>query len=270
MSIRADLAYSTGIGSVRLELTGPVSVTRVENTDGLPVSLFGDDGGGGDYNGGWLPDGAYTLTATPYSGQSGRGDAFPGLMVTFTVTGSIDPDASPVTGFTLVDARDRAPDPDLGPIADGATVDVAAADGRVGIRADVANAGLVRSVRLELTGPVSASRLENAPAPYALFGDDGQGDYRPARLAAGAYRLKATPYGGRDGGGSGAARARGVVHDPVCAADRDGRGGCRTSVRRGRGVVHGDAGQDGGEDAAGGRDGGGGAATRCPACRRGR
>ena len=87
-------------------------------------------------------------------------------------------------------------------IADGAAVDVSAVDGQVNIRADVVNSERVRSMRLELTGPVSASRLENGPAPYALFGDSGRGDYYAERLAAGAYRLQATPYGGRDGGGA--------------------------------------------------------------------
>ncbi len=326
VSIRADLADFKGIGSVRLELTGRMAVTRVEHTDGLPLSLFADDGGR-DYNAGWLADGAYTLTATPYSGQRAEGDAFETLtvsftvtgnpespvkgfmlvdarggapepdlgliadgatldlagvdgrvnvravmaaptpdvgsvhfdlrgpysnsrtenaggpytlfgdrggdyyerellegsytlmaapyqgrgrrgrtyaprVVAFTVTGSRPADASLVTGFTLVDARGGAPDPDLGVIADGAAVDVSAVDGQVNIRADVVNSERVRSMRLELTGPVSASRLENGPAPYALFGDSGRGDYYAERLVAGAYRLQATPYSGRDGGGA--------------------------------------------------------------------
>ena len=43
-------------------------MTRTERAESqsVPVSLFGDDGGG-DYNAGWLADGAYTLKATPYS-----------------------------------------------------------------------------------------------------------------------------------------------------------------------------------------------------------
>ena len=59
----------------------------------------------------WLPNGAYTLTATPYSGRDARGQAFPGLTVAFTVTGGLAADAPVVTGFTLVDARGGPPDP---------------------------------------------------------------------------------------------------------------------------------------------------------------
>ena len=197
VSIRTDLAYFTDMGSVRVELTGPVSVTRVEHTDDFLVSLFGDDGGG-DYEAGWLPDGAYAITATPYSEQDAGGEAFPELTVAFTVTGSPEP---PVTGFTLVDARGGAPDPDLGPIEDGGTVDVSAVGGEVSIRADVARAELVGRVHLELTGPVSVSKTEQGPAPFALFGDDLAGDYHAGWLLNGAYRLRATPYLGQDGGG---------------------------------------------------------------------
>ena len=118
VSIRADLAYSSGIGSVRLELTGPVSVTRVEQA--APFSLFGNDRRG-DYYAGRLPDGAYTITATPYSGRDGQGEALPGLTVAFTVTGLTPP---AITGFTLIDASGDAAVSELGPVPDGGTVDV--------------------------------------------------------------------------------------------------------------------------------------------------
>ena len=87
----------------------------------------------------------------------------------------------PVSGFTLVDARGAAPDPDLGPIEDGATVDVGPADGQVSIRADLAYSSGIGSVRLELTGPVSVTRVEQA-APFSLFGNDRRGDYYAGRL----------------------------------------------------------------------------------------
>ena len=208
VSIRADLAYFTGIGSVRVELTGPVSVTRVEHTDDFLVSLFGDDGGG-DYEAGWLPDGAYTLTATPFTGQRAKGHAFPGLTVSFTVTG-FDASVSKVAGFTLVDARGGAPDPDVGPIADGATLDLSGVEGRVNVRAEMAaSAPDVGSLHFELRGPYSNSRTENAGGPYTLFGHD-DGDYSERELFDGSYTLTATPYRGADRSG-GADRPRTVA-----------------------------------------------------------
>ena len=99
--------------------------------------------------------------------------------MSFTLAG--DPGEWPVTGFTLVDARGGAPDPDLGPIADGATVDVSAVGGEINIRADV-DSDLIGRVRLELAGPMSVTRTEHDPAPFALFGDDLAGDYHAGRL----------------------------------------------------------------------------------------
>ena len=199
VNVRAEMASTQDVASVRFELRGPYSRSRTENA-GPPYTLFGD--AGGDYYERELLEGSYTLMAAPYQGRDRRGRAYAPRVVAFTVTGSRPADASLVTGFTLVDARGGAPDPDLGVIADGAAVDVSAVDGQVNIRADVVNSERVRSMRLELTGPVSASRLENGPAPYALFGDSGRGDYYAERLVAGAYRLQATPYGSRDGGGA--------------------------------------------------------------------
>ena len=135
-------------------------MSRVERGP-APFALFGDDLTG-DYYPGWLPNGAYTLAVWPYSGPNARGYVLRTRTVSFTVTGGPAADASPVTGFTLVDARDSTSAPDVGPIVDGGTVDVSAVDGEVGIRADmcVQKSSSV-SVRLELFGPVSASRLEN-------------------------------------------------------------------------------------------------------------
>ena len=159
VNVRAEITeWAREVASVHFELRGSYSHSRTENAGG-PFTLFGDNDG--DYVQRELLDGSYTLTATPYRGPDRSSGPNRPRSVAFTVTGGRAADASLVTGFTLVDARGGAPDPDLGPIADGATVDVSAVDGQVNIRADVVNAELVRSVRLELTGPVSASRLED-------------------------------------------------------------------------------------------------------------
>ena len=167
VGIRADIWNPAAAGSVRLALSGPVSATRVENTDSLPLALFGDDGGG-DYTVGWLPDGAYALTATPYAEPDASGDALPARTVTFTVTG-FDASASKVTGLMLVDARGAAPDPDLGLIVDGAAVHVSGVGGRVNVRAEMAaSAEDVGSVHLELSGQHSRAHGECGRAVHAI------------------------------------------------------------------------------------------------------
>ena len=126
-----------------------------------------------------LPAGTYRIVATPYAPEAAGGAAGTALTVDdFTLVYEV----SPVTGFTLVDAG-GAPDPDLGPIADGATVDVGPADGQVSIRADLADSTAVGSVRMALTGPVSVTRVENTEGfPISLFADDGRADYRAGWL----------------------------------------------------------------------------------------
>ena len=195
-AIRADVAEGGRVQSVRVELTGPVSVSRNENAP-APFALNGDNGEG-DYWGTELANGDYRVTATPYTKPDLRGSALVSLEVSFSVTGGYDPDVSPLTGFTLVNAQGGAPDEDVTAIADGATLDISSFDQNwFTIRADLAAGRRVQSVRLELTGPVSVSRNENGPPPFALHGDNLAGDYSGARLADGDYRITATPYRGR-------------------------------------------------------------------------
>ena len=211
VSIRADGADGAHVGSVALALTGPRKLTRTEDAGG-PYTLFGE--GAGDYHVGWLPNGAYTLTATPYTERGGRGAALPVRTVSFTVAGTDE--APAVTGFTLVDARGRKPDPDIGPVADAAVVDVWAYGGGVSIRADGADGAHVGSVVLALEGSRKITRPENAGGPYALFGD-WYGDYHEGWLPNGAYTLTATPYTAR--GGHGAALPARTVSFTVTGGD---------------------------------------------------
>ena len=67
--------------------------------------------------------------------------------------------------------------------------------GRLNIRADPVDPDEVASVRFELQGPVSLSRLTNE-APY-LLSDDAEGFLLPE----GDYRITVTPYSGPDGSG---------------------------------------------------------------------
>ncbi|WP_162558687.1 PKD domain-containing protein [Robertkochia solimangrovi] len=80
------------VGSVVMELSGPVNTSRVESV--APYALFGDNAG--NYTGQVLPVGNYTLIATPYSSSGGGGTAGTPLTINFSmteVTGLVAPDA---------------------------------------------------------------------------------------------------------------------------------------------------------------------------------
>ena len=119
------------------------------------------------------------MTATPYSQADGTGTAGTAFTAErFTLTEA----ASAVSGFTLVDARGGAPDPDLGVIADGGTLDVSAILADVNIRADAAVTDRVQSVRLQLDGdPVRSIGPRTSVDRSRLFGDV-DGNYRSGFL----------------------------------------------------------------------------------------
>lgn len=70
------------IESVYLELEGPVSQTRTENE--IPWSLYGDEPAG-NFAGGSLPEGTYTLKGTPYAGNGATGKSGPTFTLIFNV-----------------------------------------------------------------------------------------------------------------------------------------------------------------------------------------
>ncbi len=198
-SIRAELAEPGLAGSVRLELRGPIAVTRTANEE--PHLLFG--GIGDDVFGGTLPDGTYTLTARPFSELDGEGEALPSRSVSFTLADSVWPQTR-VSAFTLVDSQGGIPDPDIGPIGQDATLYVPDLEqGEYSIRVDLSDLTGVRSVRLRLSGPTTASRIEpNDGTPFTMFGDAPRnGDVWGQPFSAGLYQAEATPFSERDGGG---------------------------------------------------------------------
>lgn len=107
--------------------------------------------------------------------------------------------ATPTTGpsvssFTLVNADN---DQDLGPLANGAAIDLATLPTRnLNVRANT-SPSIVGSVRFTLDGAVA---VENA-APYALAGDSA-GNYAPWTPTLGSHTLTATPYSGSGASGS--------------------------------------------------------------------
>lgn len=104
--------------------------------------------------------------------------------------------AQSVTSFHLVDA---ATDADLGPIPDGATIDLASySTTTFNIRVST-NPFPVGSVVFDYNG--TPAYATESSAPYALFGDNA-GNYNAWTPSPGAYTLTATAFSGSGGAGS--------------------------------------------------------------------
>lgn len=169
-----------GAGSVVFELSGTQTGRYVENI--LPYALFGDNTG--DYTGKDLQPGTYTLTATPYSKNGGRGAKGTPFTVHFTV---VYP--AVVTRFTLVNA---ATGEDIQELKEGDVLDLSTLPSeKLNVRATTVP-GSVGSVRFTLGGHQVRQQTENL-LPYALFGDSAD-RYRPWTPEVGNYTLTAAPY----------------------------------------------------------------------------
>lgn len=93
-----------------------------------------------------------------------------------------------ITGFNLIQAN---VDRDLGSISNGETI--SSRTHKLSIRANTSS-GFKGEIRFKLTGANNHNYVDSNP-PYALFGDDGRGDYFfGSGLPRGSYTLEATPY----------------------------------------------------------------------------
>ncbi|WP_114778196.1 InlB B-repeat-containing protein [Botryobacter ruber] len=110
-------------------------------------------------------------------------------------------DEQQVTGFILIDSHTEQ---EVKPISNGDVISLASLpSSKVNIRA-VTSPASVGSVIFELSGTQSKTYTDRA-APYALHGDNGDGNYYYGNWnppATGSYTLKATPYSGSDGTGT--------------------------------------------------------------------
>lgn len=175
------------------------------NTDSATVSVMfflnnkrhADNGGpiftyfsekNGDYKPGAMTAGRYLLTATASSERNGGGVNGPTLQIEFFV---VRPDLEyKVNSFTLVDP---ATDQDLGPLENGAVIDVSQL---ANIRANVT--AETKSVMFFLN---NKRRADNG-APIFTYFPEKNGDYQPGLSTAGHYILKATPSSEYNGGGT--------------------------------------------------------------------
>ncbi|OKL39547.1 InlB B-repeat-containing protein [Pontibacter flavimaris] len=154
-----------------------------------------------------------TLTAMPDQGSVFSGWSGDATGTASTVTIPMDADKAvtanfinssglqQVTSFTLVNS---ATEKDIQAVVAGTTISLASLPTtKLNIRANTSPAS-VGSVKFELSGAQSLTYTDNG-APYALHGDDGNGNYYYGSWnppAVGTYTLKATPYSGSKGTGT--------------------------------------------------------------------
>lgn len=200
INIRANTTPNA-VGSVRLELSGAQTLSRVERV--VPYALFGDSNGNFLS---WSPKPksgeSYSLTGTPFTQGGANGQAGQALTIDFSFTrGPQNPPSNfEVLSFSLINAETNQPIRDYKVIRDGATIDLNTLPTKnISIRANT-NPGVVGSIVFNLRGAQSVNKTENF-IPYALFGDD-EGNYTPwqPRPQNGEkYVLTATPFN-REGG----------------------------------------------------------------------
>lgn len=184
---------TTEVGSIKISISGPLNFSRIENI--APYSLFGDSGG--EFGSRLFPEGEYQLTATPYTEADGQGFSGVGLTKFFKISSKGE-----ILGFEVASESEL----DFFQIFDGAEADDLR-DGPgpflfaepVTFRALTTPWG-IGSVKMEIEGPISSSRIENV-APYSLFGDGG-GIFITQLLPSGTYQLTATPFNGANGQGN--------------------------------------------------------------------
>ncbi|WP_342299205.1 T9SS type A sorting domain-containing protein [Hymenobacter segetis] len=183
LSVRANTTSARSISSVVFSLHGPTSQSQTELY--APYTLFGDNAAG-DYFGHTLALGRYeSLSAQPYSATGCAGTP---LEIAFSVIN--EPTTPGHITYTLVNANTGF---EFMALTDGATLNLATLPTRnLNIRANT-NPATVGRVEFELGGTQTWSQTEFL-VPYALFGDNGAGDYTDWTPAAGSYVLTATSY----------------------------------------------------------------------------
>ena len=191
------------VGSVVLELSGPISYSATENVE--PFTLFGDSNG--KFNGKVLPEGDYTLTATPYSETHEKGKKGIPLTIHFSI--EFDKDSFSLSSF--ISMKDAASEDNLETIFvfDKKTIDKKDINTNNVTFVGFPNTSAIKSVFMALQGPTdsfekfvtpSHTQIENI-APHAMFGDVG-GVFNGKALGVGMYRITATPYAGENATGN--------------------------------------------------------------------
>ena len=173
------------VGSVKFELlsrTGLTTITR--NT--YPYTRWSYSKG--NYSGSNLL-GEYQLTATPYSGVNGTGEAGVPLTIRFAV----EYENPRIEKFKLIDATLDQPASGYDPLVDGAILSLTSIPSYVNIEA-ITNPTRLGSVKLVLTKPSGIVMTVKRDLPlYTVWSRTGT-DYKGVKLGKGKYVLSVTPY----------------------------------------------------------------------------
>jgi hypothetical protein len=156
----------------------------------------------GDYQPGLTEPGHYVLEATPYSEKNGKGIKGETVIIEFDYY-RLDLDYY-IEGFTLVDPTT---DQDIGPLEDGATVDVSR---MANIRANAS--AHTNAVMFFLNNKRHA---DNGPPTFTYFAEKN-GDYQAGLTVTGHYVLKATPSSMKNGEGI-VGETKTIEFDVVCS-----------------------------------------------------
>jgi hypothetical protein len=180
----------------KITITAPHFFNIRANTDAKTKSVMfflnnkrrSDNGGpifsyfpekNGDYADGLMHQGVYVLEATPYSEKNGKGIKGETVVIEFEVLG---PDADyTIKSLALVDP---VTDQDIGPLVDGAVVDVSLA---ANIRAYTDSK--TKAVMFFLN---NKRRADNGAPVFSYF-PETNGDFAPGLTVTGHYVLEATP-----------------------------------------------------------------------------
>jgi hypothetical protein len=186
-------SYRTG--SVFLNLNGPIKYSRTENVE--PFTLFGDKDA--IFEGRILPDGIYTIKATPYSLSGRRG--LKGETVTLRFVIASFPEITLQEFAQLTNSRTAEVLAYLSPYEPN-LVDLTnnQSDPLTILAFSSISQEPVGSVVMSLKGPIEHRQIEHSN-PYALFGQDNNTVYNGRAMPDGSYIFRATPYTGQNASG---------------------------------------------------------------------
>jgi len=189
ISFRADVNEKFD-GSLYFELKGPKNHTYVDRVP--PYALFGDDGNGKYAHGGGLPLGNYTLTITPYAGQSADGKIGNPKTYKFKIVDEevVDESLPTVKEFILIQANINKK---LWGIKDGSIINLSDIGTDKLTIETILTKNFDGEVVFNLSGKVKRES-NSTSAPYTLYGfRDGNYNFGNTGLPVGTYKLEVTP-----------------------------------------------------------------------------
>jgi trimeric autotransporter adhesin len=158
-------------------------------TDGIAPYAFCGNDGSNFFSCDKLGCGIHTVSAVPYSGDAGQGEAGKAFTATFTI---VCPPPSPgkITGLGLINADKDTKILDL---ANGTVVNVKSIAGmtRPSFNIDASYIGAVESVVYGYNG---TKYLLEVMKPYAFCGNDRTNFFSCDKLKCGTHTVTATPY----------------------------------------------------------------------------